>query len=191
MIENSVILIDEVELLLNHYQQKGETLRQELEEAKQKRNEIDKYITELENTIRTIAIRCETLKSQFREIDPNSLITLPIIKDSINSKSQGSNQYNKEWSKTKKAEFILRREQRPMTTRQLTEAISKFEPDLLGESNERFGRYQKDLSTALRQSIDSGKLFTRLENKEGNFEYGLIEWDKDKKIKNRYTKEAV
>lgn len=72
-----------------------------------------------------------------------------------------------------KARFILNRFKKPMTSKEISNEITKLEP------NEKIEKINASLSSLLGIMATSKKLFTVHEQDFGSKKYGLIEWNKE------------
>ncbi len=138
--------------LIEFYENKKEALMKKMVELNKQIKDVDALLTPLEDSI-----------------DDSEPLKLQTFEDEEIT-------YNPNFSKAKKAAWILNEVGHELTVNVIAEVIGDFEPHLFLNDEEAKREYITQLSSTLGTKAKNHKQFYRIKNEENIYEYGLLEW---------------
>lgn len=131
------------QILIDFYLKRLKALRDEIVEREREMKDITQTIQKLKKGGTTAEIESKT--------------TIPAI------------EYSDKWTWVKKIEFAIEQQRKPLTTKEIVEVLTEFEPSFLFDRK----RVVASISSTLSTKSGEGKDFVRVETESGDFAYDL------------------
>jgi hypothetical protein len=155
-------------------------LAKEIKELRAKLQQKEKHYADNENTLIELGLRTNDQRSDKPFVQYHSLFKLPENKKSI------LYDYAPNLSIWKKICFILNRENKVFTGRELIEEIYNREPELRNIPKEMNKQFEDNVFAVLSKETKDGELIRFKPNGEGQYKYGFKDWFENGEIKKEY-----
>jgi hypothetical protein len=147
-------------LLVEFYIQRLQVLRGEI-------NEREKEIKSINSTIQSLK------KAQFN----GSVVNPGSTNVNLNTN------YSNKWPWVKKVQFAIESQNRPLTTKEIVETLTEFEPEFIFDRK----RAVASISSILSSKSGDNKEFIRIESESGEFAYAMNEPASDEDVDDLFS----
>lgn len=142
---NIDVLDSHAQLLIEFYMTRMKALRDEIIEKEREMKEINQVVQKLKKRNMT----------EHPDIKPDNAIVL--------------SDYSDKWPWVKKIAFAIENQGKPLTTKEIVETLTEYEPSFLFDRK----RVVASISSILSTKSGAGKDFVRLQNVAGDFAYDI------------------